>query len=329
MRYLLRRLPQLVLLFWGAVTLNFFIPRMMPGDPVQVILQQYSNGGQLTPQLKAQVEAALGAPHGSFLAQYWQYLKDVFGLHFGLSYSQFPQPVSSLVLHALPWTVTVVGLGSILAFVIGSVLGVYAAWHRDQRRGDAVTLSSTFVSAFPYFWTGMLLLFIVAFKANLLPIGGGSSVPIGWNGSFLLDAVKHGILPLCTIVVGGVGAYSLGMRNNTILVLREDYIVFAQANGVPTWRILVSYAARNSVLPSLTALGISLGFVLSGSVLMETVFSYPGVGYLLFTAVSDKDYPLMQALFLMITVAVLVVVFLLDIVYLWVDPRVRRNYGRS
>jgi peptide/nickel transport system permease protein len=214
----------------------------------------------------------------------------------------------------------------VVAFVVGTLLGVLAAWRRGRAVDTVATVGGTFTSAFPYFWTALLLLFVFAFKLNWFPIKGGYQANVSPNLSlaFVRDAAFHSVLPALTILISGLGGWLLGMRNNMINTLGEDYVTFAEANGLRGRTVALRYAARNALLPNLTAFGMALGLVVGGSLLTEVVFAYPGVGYLLYNAVVNEDFPLMQALFLVITISVLVANFAVDLLYGLLDPRVRR-----
>lgn len=322
----MRRVPVLVLTFWAAITLNFLLPRMMPGTPADAALAKFAGQGGISPAQRRAVQILLGLPNGSLLSQYGQYLKQISVGHFGISYTYFPEPVSKVIGAALPWTLVLVGTVTILAFVTGTLLGVLAAWRRGSAFDALATVGCTFTSAFPYFWTALLMLYVFGFVLGWFPIRGGYSADILPNFSlaFAGNAVLHSILPALTILVGGLGGWLLGMRNNMVNVLGEDYITFAEANGLSGRTVALRYAARNAMLPGMTAFGMALGLAVSGSLLTEVVFGYPGVGYLLYNAVINDDYPLMQALFLIITLSVLVANFIVDLLYGLLDPRARR-----
>ncbi len=326
MRYILRKLGLLILTAWAAITLNFLLPRLMPGSPADAALAKLAQAGPVSPATRAAIEVQLGVPTGGIGSQYVQYLGNVVHLDFGVSYTFFPQSVSSLVTSALPWTLVMVGLVTILAFVIGTLVGVLAAWKRGTWLDTLPTLSGTFTSAFPYFWTALLLVFFLGYVLRWFPTSGayGASASPNLSGTFLLDALYHAILPALTILITSLGGWILGMRNTMINTLGEDYVTFAEANGLRNRTVALRYAARNAILPSLTGFGLALGGVVGGSLLVERVFNYPGVGYLLYNAVTNQDYPLMQALFLMITISVLVANFIVDILYGFLDPRTRR-----
>ena len=326
MNPIIRKLILFVATLWAAVTVNFFIPRLMPGTPGEAALAKLAGNGPINPAQRQAIEATLGVPHGSLVGQYWTYLNNSVHGRFGISYTYFPQSVSSLIGHALPWTLVLVGTVTVIAFVAGTLLGVLAAWRRGRAVDTVATVGGTFTSGFPYFWTALLLLFVFAFKLNWFPIKGGYQADVSPNMSlaFIRDAAFHSVLPALTILISGLGGWLLGMRNNMINTLGEDYVTFAEANGLRGRTVALRYAARNALLPNLTAFGMALGLVVGGSLLTEVVFAYPGVGYLLYNAVVNEDYPLMQALFLVITVSVLVANFAVDLLYGLLDPRVRR-----
>ncbi|MGC5168686.1 ABC transporter permease [Luteimicrobium sp. DT211] len=326
MRYALRKLGLLVLTLWAAVTLNFAIPRLMPGSPADAAIAKLAQNGPVTPAVQASIEAQLGVPGGNLWTQYVDYLGNVVHLDFGVSYTFFPQQVSQLVSSALPWTLVMVGVVTVLAFVLGTLIGVGAAWKRGTWMDSLPTLGGSFLSAFPYFWTALLVLFLFGYVLGWFPTSGAYSataVPnLSWD--FIWDAGYHAVLPGVTILLTSLGGWILGMRNTMITTLGDDYVTFAEANGLRGRTVAVRYAARNAILPNLTGFGMVLGGVVGGSLLVEQVFGYPGVGYLLFNAVTNQDFPLMQALFLMITVSVLVANFLVEILYGVLDPRTRR-----
>src|ERR1051325_8478647 len=326
MRYAARRAIVLVITLWAAITLNFVIPRLMPGNPADAALAKFQGVGAIDPAQRKAIEITLGVPHGSWWSQYTTYLSNIAHGHFGLSYTYFPQSVTSVIGSALPWTLVLVGVVTVLAFLVGTLLGVAAAWRRGGALDTVATVGSTFTSAFPYFWTALLLLFVFGFELGWFPITGGYGRDVSPNLSigFLGDAVYHSILPALTILVSGLGGWVLGMRNNMINTLGEDYVTFAQANGLRERSVALRYAARNAVLPNLTVFGLALGLTVSGSILTEVVYGYPGVGHLLYTALVHEDYPLMQALFLVITLSVVAANFVVDLMYGFLDPRVRR-----
>lgn len=243
----------------------------------------------------------------------------------GFSISRFPTPVTDVIASVLGWTLLLGFVSLIIAVVIGNVLGILAAWRRGGILDSVVPPVLIFIGSFPYFWLAMGLLYLFGVTLQAFPLRHAyevGTVP-EFSLAFLGDVAYHLILPATSIVLVSVGGWMLGMRNTMIATNAEDYIVMAEAKGLRANRVMMQYAARNALLPSVTAFGMSLGFVVGGALLTEVVFAYPGVGYTLLAAVQNLDYPLMQGLFLTITTAVLIANFLVDIVYVRLDPRVR------
>jgi peptide/nickel transport system permease protein len=331
MRYFLRRFGFLVLTLWAAITLNFFIPRMMPGDPAQAMLAKFAAQGTLDPHLLDAVKAMLGLPTEPLWQQYIQYLGNVVTGNFGVSYSFFPYSVMSIIAQALPWTLVLVGLLTVISFVLGTLFGTIAAWRRGGWFDAVAPVVGTFTSAMPYFWVAMALLYFLGFVFHWFPIGGGYSGRIApqLSWAFIGDAALHSILPALTLLITGVGGWLMGMRNNMINTLGEDFVLLAQAKGLRSMTIAMRYAARNAILPNVTGFAMSLGMVVGGSLLMESVFNYPGMGNLMAIAVGSQDYPLLQTLLLFVTTAVVLANFLADVIYGVLDPRVRREGGVS
>lgn len=322
MRYLARRLALYLGTAWAAITLNFLIPRLMPGNPVLALLARFR--GRIDPQSEKALRQLFGLDNASLFSQYQTYLAHLFRGDLGTSFTFFPTPVSTVILSALPWTLVLVGLSTIISFGVGTLLGIVAGWKRGTW-WDALSPISTFFSAIPYFWFALIALFVLSGKLNWFPITGGysSDLAVSFSGSFLASAAYHAALPAFTIVVASVGGWLLGMRNMMVTTMSDDYVLLAEAKGLSTRRIAFTYAARNAILPSVATFTMSLGFVVGGSVLTEIVFSYPGMGYDLYQAVSNQDFPLMQGIFLVITLVVLVANFLADLVYVILDPRTR------
>jgi peptide/nickel transport system permease protein len=326
MRYVLRKVALFLVTLWAAVTLNFLLPRLMPGSPVDAALAKLaSNGTPITNAQRQAIEIQLGSPHGNWFSQYAHYWQNIVTLNFGTSYTFPSQSVATTIGKALPWTLVLIGTTTIVAFVVGTLLGVYAGWRRGKKSDTAVTVGATFFAAFPPFWLGLLLLYVFAFKFSVFPIKGGynSGATPEFTWPFLRDAAVHSVLPGVTLALTALSGWVFGMRNNMINTLGEDYVTFAEANGLRSRTVALLYAARNALLPNVTAFGLSLGAVVGGSVLVEGVFSYPGIGNLLYIAVTNHDFPLMQALFLVITVSMLVAIFVVDLLYVRLDPRVR------
>jgi peptide/nickel transport system permease protein len=323
-RFVLRRLGFFVITLWAAVTANFVIPRLMPGNAADAMMARYH--GHINPQALHALEIAFGVKtHQSVLAAYFTYLGNIVRGRFGVSLTFFPDPVMHDILQALPWTLALVGVTTILAFVLGTLIGLVGAWRRNGAVDSALPPLFVITSAFPYFWLAMLAIWLFSLKLGWLPATGGYDVidTPGWNWHFVHDAAVHSILPALTILVTAIGGWILTMRNNTISVLTEDYIRMARAKGLSSHRIMWSYAGRNAILPNLTGFAMSLGFVVSGAILVEFVFNYPGVGWMFLDSVESQDYALMQALFLMIVIAVLTAILAADAATAILDPRTR------
>jgi peptide/nickel transport system permease protein len=324
MRFVARRLGFFVLTLWAAITLNFLIPRLMPGNAAIAMVARYR--GRISPQGLHAIEIAFGVNnHQSLLSAYFAYLWNMARLRLGTSLTFFPDAVTHEVGQALPWTLGLIGVTTIIAFVLGTFIGLLAAWRRGGMLDGVLPPIFIITSAFPYFWFALLAIWLFAVKLGWLPQSGGYDYTTteGWSWTFAGDVLRHSVLPAFTILVTSIGIWILTMRNNTISVLAEDYVRMARAKGLKPWRIMWTYAGRNAILPSLTGFAMSLGFVVGGAILVEYVFNYPGVGWMFLQSVENQDYALMQGLFLMITVAVLVAILAADGATAVLDPRTR------
>ena len=324
MRFVLRRAGFFLLTLWVALTLNFFMPRMMPGNPAIAMMSKFR--GRISGQELATLETIFGVNSGQSLpSQYVHYLGDIFTGNLGTSLYFFPSPVSQVVRGAIFWTLGLVGITTILAFLLGTGVGIVAAWRRGGLMDSVAPPVLVIASAIPYFWVGMMFILIFGVKLQWLPWSGSADITAtpGWSLDYVGNVLEHAVLPAMALLITTIGTWTLIMRNNMISTLAEDYVRMARAKGLPSSRIMLDYAARNAVLPNLTGFAMSLGFVVGGAILIEYVFNYPGVGYMLLQAVENEDYPLMQALFLLITVAVLVAILLADIATAVFDPRTR------
>jgi peptide/nickel transport system permease protein len=324
-RFLLRRLGFYLLAGWVALTLNFFLPRLMPGDPATALFARFR--GRLAPEAMAALRETFGLTDAPLWSQYLTYLGHALRGDLGISVAYFPSPVTAVIATGLVWTLFLAGTAVVVSFALGTLLGVAAAWWRRGWVDTWLPAALVFLGAFPYFWLAMVALYALGFTLGWFPLGHayGDDLTPGWNAAFLADVARHAVLPIGTIVVATLGGWLLSMRNTMISVLGSDYVNLARAKGLPPSRVALRYAARNALLPSVTGFGMALGFVLGGSLLTEIVFSYPGQGYLLVQAVRNQDYPLMQGIFLVITLAVLGANWLVDLVYLWLDPRTRES----
>jgi peptide/nickel transport system permease protein len=328
MRYVLRRLGFFALTLWAALTLNFFLPRFMPGNPLQALRAR--THGKVSPEALQQMLTSYGfKPHQNVVSQYFAYLGNMFTGHWGVSIgATLGQPVRQIIGQALPWTLGLVGVATVLAFLLGSLIGVLAAWKRGGMLDSVLPPVFVVTSALPYFWVGLLLILVFSvWTHGWLPsdFNYDTSLQPGFSPGFVGSVLQHAVLPGATIVITAIGAWILTMRNNMLTTLAEDYVRMARAKGLSDRRIMFDYAARNAMLPNLAGFAMSLGFVITGSILVEYVFNYPGLGYELYNAVQNTDYPLMQALFMLFTVAVLLALLICEFAIAVLDPRSRAS----
>lgn len=325
MAFILRRLGFYLAAFWVSLTLNFVLPRLMPGDPVSRMVARLQ--GQIRPDQIEALRRSFGLSDDPLWQQYFAYLGQLFSGDLGFSISRFPTPVTTVISGQIGWTLLLGLVSLLIAAVIGNLLGILAGWRRGGLLDSVLPPILVFIGSFPYFWLAMGALWIFGVTLGWFPVRhafSAGSVP-EFSGAFIADVALHLVLPALTIVLVSVGGWMLGMRNTMIATNSEDYILMAEAKGLKRNRIMLRYAARNAMLPAVTSLGMSLGFIVGGALLTEVVFAYPGVGYTLLQAVQNLDYPLMQGLFLAITGAVLIANFAVDIIYVRLDPRVRVN----
>lgn len=309
---------------WAAITINFFLPRFMKGDAVSSYLARNRN---VSPEAADSLRILLGIDTDkSMWQQYLDYWAMLFRGDLGISTLHGLRPVTEVLASALPWTLGLVGIATIISFALGTVGGAIVGWKRGSRL-DALIPITTFFNTIPYFWLGLIA--IAIFSSTLKWFPSSHAYDKGqspeWSLDFIGQVIMHGTLPALTIIIASLGGWMLGMRNMMLTVLDEDYITVAQAKGMPNRRVLWAYAARNAVLPQIQSFALSIGFIVGGTIVMEMVFSYPGVGKLLLDATNAKDFALMQGVFLVITLSVLVANILADIVYAYLDPRTRQT----
>ena len=321
MTYLTRRLGLFLVTFWAALTVNFVIPRVRPGNEASAVLGTFKG---VNPAALHALEIQFGVNvHQSLLVSYFEYLGNCLTGQFGVTAQGVP--VMTEIASKLPWTLGLVGVTTVLAFLIGTFAGVASAWWRGGRL-DAILPPSLFiVSTIPVFFVGLLLIYVFAVKLAWLPLG--SNYTIGatpeFSLSFILDVLEHALLPGLSLVIVTAGLWVYSMRNNMITTIAEDYVKTGRAKGLPTRRVMFDYAGRNAILPTQTGFAMQLGYVLGGAIVIEYLFSYPGLGYLFYTATTNHDLPLMQGLFLFYTVAVLICVLFADLLTAVLDPRTR------
>ena len=322
MIFLLRRLAFYIGAFFLAVTFNFFIPRLMPGDPSARIIASFQ--GRLN---EAQVDAIRKSygTTGSMWEQYWSYLGSVARLDFGISTVQFPEPTASLLFYGATWTLVLVGLAIFFAFTIGSFMGIHAAWHRGGFFDSFFTPINVMLNAFTPAIVALLLFYAFSLQLQWFPLGRAHSTQIypGFTFEFIGNVLYHATLPVLSIFLVSFGGWHLGMRNVMINLLNEDFVILAKAKGLSDRRVRYRYVARNAILPQITALALSIGFLLGGALVTEQVFNYPGLGKFTFTAIGARDYSFIQGQLLLLTASVLVANLLSDIANVILDPRLR------
>jgi peptide/nickel transport system permease protein len=324
MRVIARRLFFYLVTAVIAISLDFLIPRLIPGNPVQAILAKMP--GQLTPAVIHALELQLGVQtKASLWAQYTHYWNNVLHGNLGVSVGNGFAPVSTVIRGALPYTLGLIGVATVISFVLGTAIGAIVAWRRGSKL-DSLLPVVTFFQAAPYFFLAFLAIALFAIKLGWFPSGRAASIGVfpAFNWTFISNVLDHAVLPGLTIVLASAAGWIVGMRNVMLTTMDEDYVLIAAAKGLPKPRV-IWYAARNAILPSVSGFALAIGFIVSGSLLTEIVFSYPGLGSLLVQAVSDNDYALMQGLFLIITFAVLAANLIADFVYVFLDPRTRQE----
>jgi peptide/nickel transport system permease protein len=327
MRHLLRRILFYLAAVWASVTMNFFIPRLAPGNPVQSILGNMEKSGvRPTPDMVQSLASSLGLNTTDPLwVQYIKYLNDLLHGNFGRSFSNYPTPVLNIIGQGIMWTIGLGAIAVVIGFVLGCLVGMLTAWKRGTAIDSTLSPSLTFLYAIPPFWLALIVVYIFGFTLHWFPFADGYDIygSIGWSWDFISSVLYHGFLPALTLVLSSLAGWMLVMRNSMVGVLSDDYVLMANAKGLRQRRVLFSYAARNAILPNIANFALALGFVVSGQVLTEVVFSYPGIGDSLYLGVQSHDYPLIQAAFLFIALGVLGANFLADLLYAVLDPRVR------
>lgn len=328
MLYFARRIGFFFLTLWGAITLNFFIPRIAGGDPAVIMAQKLAGKGQAVDQAQVEaIRAMIGSPDVSIWDQYWQYLGNTLHGQFGVSVSYYPYSVTHMIGQAMWWTIVLVGVTLVLSFIIGTLLGTWVAWRRGTTFDSVMTVSGSFIGTLPFFWVALLLIWVFSYTLGWFPATGGYSgaVAPAFSWEFLADASHFFVLPALAIMITGPIGWMLGMRNNMVQSLGEDYTRFGRAKGLSQRTLALNYGARVAILPNITGLAMALGGLLGGTVLVEQIFQYPGMGRLLFEAVSNHDYPLAQTIFLFIATGVLLANLVADMLYGVLDPRARRK----
>jgi peptide/nickel transport system permease protein len=324
--YLIRRIAMFFLTIWLSATIIFLIPHLAPGDPTAAMISRLS-AQQGFVEGSDQIIAAWRARFGldaSLTEQYLRYLGNILTFNFGYSLSQFPTEVQDMVGSAIPWTIGLLSMATIMSFLLGSLIGALMAWRGTPRLLKLLLpLTLTFTSI-PFYILGILLIYLLAFGAGWFPISGAYDLSLqsGLNWEFIKSVIEHGTLPALSIVISSMGFWALGMRGMMVTVAGEDYLTLARAKGLHPLRILFRYEIRNAILPQITSLALSLGSIVGGTVLVEYIFGYPGMGYLLYQGIVTSDYTVIQGVVFILIATSALAVLIIDLLYPLLDPRI-------
>ncbi len=327
-RLILQKILMLLAVVWAAGTLNFFIPRLAPKNPIAEKLTQMAGTSGVDPTKIQEMSDAFNAKFGldrPLWQQYLSYLGDMAQLDFGYSITKYPVQVADLIAAALPWTLGLMISTTLIAFVLGTLLGAAAGWKRNSRTLQILSPLIMVFSAIPFYLLGLVLIYFLAAKAGWFPISGGHgivSIP-EWSWEFAREILHHAVLPSLSIILASIGIWAIGMRGMIVNVQGEDYMTFAEAKGLKPWRLFLRYSMRNALLPQATALALYLGHIVNGAVLVEIVFSYPGLGSLLLDSIKLFDFPTIYGIVFILTLTVAISMLAIDLIYPLLDPRVR------
>jgi len=318
--YIIKQTGSRVITFIVVLSIIFFLARSAGTDP----FERYLSEDPRIPLAQIQrLRAKFGLDKPLHL-QYLDFIKNTLQGEFGYSL-YYKRPVFDKVMEVMPWTLFLLSISIILSTIISFVVGVYFAWKRGTKTDIFGTNICMFIRSTPHFWLGMILLLVFAYYYPIFPLFGARTPGIHYANTFeyIKDILHHAALPLATLLLRQVGMYVLYMRNSTVEVLGEDYMVTAKAKGVPALSLMFHHAARNAMLPMVTVTAMRFGFMVNGAILTETVFSYPGTGRLIYTAITNDDFFLLQGAFFIISVTVLIANLIADIICAWLDPRIK------
>jgi peptide/nickel transport system permease protein len=324
MPFVLRRIGFYIVAFCAAAVINFLIPRLMPGNPIDFMFAKAENA--LPPEARDALIKTFGFAVGPLHEQFLAYLRSVFTWDLGYSVKFYPLTVSQVLGYALPWTVFLAGTSAILAFSVGSITGILAAWRRGGAFDSIASPLALAIQAIPAVVVALAALFVFGVALKWLPTGYAFDPKLdpGWSPQFIGSVAHSAIMPVVSLAFVHIGGYLVTMRNNMIGQLGEDHVVMGLAKGLSDRRVRYNYAARNALLPSVTAFALTIGAVMGGSLVTEVVFNYPGLGRTLYVAIVARDYPLIQGQLLVMTLAMLTANLVVDLAYVFLDPRLRR-----
>lgn len=324
--YFVRRIGMFILVIFVAASFNFFIPRLAPGNPIGAITSRMAQASAGIENGQAMFEAyrkRFGLDDPLYI-QYAKYMWNTLRFDFGESLSAYPAEVWDIIGPAIGWSMGLIGVSVVLTFLLGITIGALLAWRGTPGLVKALLPITMFGGVLPYYLLAMLLLYLFAFTTRLLPMSGAvdSSLPKGFNWPYISNIISHAILPAASIILTSIGGWALTMRSLMVNTIGEDYMLLAEAKGLPKRRILWWYAVRNAIPPQLAHLAIALGYVVSGAILVEIVFSYPGLGYQLYMSIVNSDYTVIQGITLILAISVGLAVLIIDLIYPRLDPRV-------
>lgn len=322
-RYLAVRTGYAAITAGIAIVINFLLPRLVPGNPVYTIL--ISKFHYIPPQEVKLLESQFGLTNHNLWVQFQLYITQLFHGNLGISYYFYPSTVTHIIATHLPWTLYLLGLSTAISSIIGVIVGRYIGWHSGTKKETTISALFMGLTSIPFFWIAVIFQLIFAiYLTGWLPISGAFSITLqpGFTLPFILSVLKHSILPVFTLVLVSFPGFSLTMRNTMVNQNKDDYLTLAKAKGIPERLIIKKYAARNAVLPVATHIVLAFGYIVAGAFFVEVVFSYPGIGDALYIAVTSQDYPLVDGIFLIITITVIIANFLADLLYAYLDPRV-------
>lgn len=330
-KLIIRRLLFLIMVVWAASTITFFIPRISSKNPVRERFAELARLGGFAPADLEKIVAAYNTKFGldkPLMEQYWDYISSVARFDMGVSFNKYPKTVMELIMESLPWTITLLTVTTIISFVLGNLFGAVAAWPRSPQWLRTIATPFILLQGVPPVVMGVLLLFFIGFRLKLAPLGAAYSpgvIPDWSSPAFIWDVVHHQLLPALALVLGSVGGWVLSMRGMGITIQGEDYVNFAEHKGLGGYTIFKDYYLRNALLPQVTGLALALGSVITSGIVIESMFSLPGLGQVLNAAIISNDFLVIYGVVLFITIAVATLIVIVELLYPVLDPRVRHE----
>jgi len=320
--YVARRILYALIALFAVIVLNFIIPRAVPGNPVQIFANP-----RILPAIETKILTQRFGLNEPIWEQFFLYIRGIFQWppDFGVSFKFYPTPVWNVIMAYLPWTLLLVGISTAATAVLGITVGIWTGSRPGTKTDTVVTSASMLLWTMPFFWLGTILLWVFGLYFHWFPLGGTQSIfssQYNWYQQ-IGDIATHAFLPALTLTLAAFAGYSLIMRNTLVEELSQDYVIMSEAKGLKHWQIVFKHAARNAMLPMITLIGLNLGYVVSGALLVEVVFSYQGVGWLTYQAVLYHDFPLLQGLFFILSVTVILANLIADLLYVSIDPRIK------